>query len=123
MKILRAEWKRQARVYRDLLRDVLCDSNQGTRDNHRLREFFNIVERNTEFLWRLTLEKVSASLPKRQPVARGNTQSVVGDSAAASEISVDRLTTPDVKGCFPGTDVEGCFPGADATDAAAAASQ
>ncbi|KAM7300826.1 hypothetical protein ISCGN_016411 [Ixodes scapularis] len=78
MKILRAEWQRQARVYRDLLRAVLCDSNQGNQDNHRLREFFNIVERNTEFLWRLTLQKLRASLPKRQPVARGKVQSPLG---------------------------------------------
>ncbi|KAG0425488.1 hypothetical protein HPB47_027342, partial [Ixodes persulcatus] len=55
MKILRAEWQRQARVYRDLMRAALCDSNQGNRDNHRLR----------------------ASFPKRQPVARGNVQSVI----------------------------------------------
>ncbi|KAG0411170.1 hypothetical protein HPB47_011707 [Ixodes persulcatus] len=75
MKILRAEWQRQAPVYRDLLRAVLCDSNQEIRDNNRLREFFNIVERNTEILWRLTLQRLRTSLPKRQPVAHGNVQS------------------------------------------------
>lgn len=32
---------------------------------------------------------------------------------------MDRLTTPDVEGCFPDTVVQGCFPGRDAIGAAA----
>ncbi|KAG0428572.1 hypothetical protein HPB47_024444 [Ixodes persulcatus] len=44
LKILRAEWQRQARIYRSLLWTVLQDPSKPRSDNRRLREFLIIVD-------------------------------------------------------------------------------
>ncbi|KAG0429357.1 hypothetical protein HPB47_023672 [Ixodes persulcatus] len=82
LKILRAEWQRQARIYRSLLWTVLQDPNKPRSDNRRLREFFIIVDRTTEFLWLLSLQRLRSTVPKKRPVATGDVKTcyVVGDS-------------------------------------------
>ncbi|KAG0445153.1 hypothetical protein HPB47_019087 [Ixodes persulcatus] len=76
LKILRAEWQRQARIYRSLLWTVLQDPSKPRSDNRRLREFLIIVDWTTEFLWQLSLQRLRSSVPKKRPAATGDVKTV-----------------------------------------------
>ncbi|KAG0431773.1 hypothetical protein HPB47_021465 [Ixodes persulcatus] len=76
LKILRAEWQRQARIYRSLLWTVLQDPSKPRSDNGRLREFLIIVDRTTEFLWQVSLQRLRSTVPKKRPAATGDVKTV-----------------------------------------------
>ncbi|KAG0436735.1 hypothetical protein HPB47_017783 [Ixodes persulcatus] len=77
LKILRAEWQRQVRIYRSLLCTVLQDPSKPLSDNGRRREFLIIVNRTTEFLWQLSLQRLRSSVPKKCPAATGDVKTVM----------------------------------------------
>ncbi|KAH8026579.1 hypothetical protein HPB51_022040 [Rhipicephalus microplus] len=65
LKILRSEWHRQARMLKDLLKTSLEDPG---RTRHATREWKNllaIVSSGTEFMWKQTLPRLRASIPKK----------------------------------------------------------
>ncbi|KAG0416015.1 hypothetical protein HPB47_006830, partial [Ixodes persulcatus] len=76
LKILRSEWRRQARIYRTLLCAVLRDPGGLQQNNGRLRDFFGILDRTTEFLWQQSLQRLRSGMPRKHPIAACNIKSV-----------------------------------------------
>ncbi|KAG0433837.1 hypothetical protein HPB47_019546, partial [Ixodes persulcatus] len=56
----------------DLLCSVLRDPGKPDSDSRRLREFFGIVDRCTEFIWQQSLTRLRGSIPKKRPVVTCN---------------------------------------------------
>ncbi|KAM7281543.1 hypothetical protein ISCGN_005959 [Ixodes scapularis] len=77
-RILRAEYQRQIRLYRECLYLRLLDGADSSGRGSRWREFSRTIDRTVEFLWRQTLIHLRASTPETTP-AVGNLVHKLGD--------------------------------------------
>ncbi|KAH6931736.1 hypothetical protein HPB50_000081 [Hyalomma asiaticum] len=77
IKILKAEYWRQMRLFYDYLRIVLAEGTQQSSTDRRLREFKKLAAQSTEFLW----QRARAGLPPRPKQERtaANNVTIIGD--------------------------------------------
>ncbi|XP_049528721.1 LOW QUALITY PROTEIN: uncharacterized protein LOC125947615 [Dermacentor silvarum] len=77
-KILRSEWQRQARLYRDSLYLQLQRLERPSTAKKKWRELCALTDRTTEFLWQRTLTALRDITPKKSPQT-SNRVHIVGD--------------------------------------------
>ncbi|KAH6924902.1 hypothetical protein HPB50_025917 [Hyalomma asiaticum] len=85
IKILKAEYWRQVRLFYDYLRIVLAEETQQPSTDRRFREFKKPAAQSTEFLWK----RARAGLPPRPKQERtaANNVTIIGCAYEAAAIS------------------------------------
>ncbi|KAH6939769.1 hypothetical protein HPB50_021573 [Hyalomma asiaticum] len=83
IKILKAEYWRQVRLFYDYLRIVLAEETQQSSIDRRFREFKKLAAQSTEFLW----QRARAGLPPRPKQERtaANNVTIIANQTKASE--------------------------------------